>query len=155
MPYVLAFMAVNLRDTVSIFSRITDMWKSLLAKLDKCCKNYFNAAALFLRVTVSVWTVGYIVPVHTRKLFQKYHTSLGLNTMQGREAKHQRLAAYSKNTTMKNKWLQIFRHEYMTLIWLGEQNPFYDSYCKTLFQYVPSRCGTDNYRPSQSRGHVT
>ncbi len=96
MPYVLAFMAVNLRDAVSIFSRITDMSEGLLSKLDKCCKNYFNAAALFLRVTVSVWTVGYIVPVHTRKLFQKYHTSLGLNTMQGREAKHQRLGAYSK-----------------------------------------------------------
>ena len=94
MPYVLAFVAVNLRDAVSIFSRITDMSEDLLSKLDKCCKDYFNAAALFLRVTVSAWTVGYIVPVPTRKLFQKYHTSLGLNTMQGREAKHQRLGAY-------------------------------------------------------------
>ena len=65
--------------------------------------------------------------------------------MQGREAKHQQLGAYSKNTIMKNKWQQIFRHEYMTLVWLREQNPFYDSYCKTPFQYVPSRCDTDNY----------
>ena len=129
--YALAFMAVNLRDAVSIFSRVTNMSQGLLSDLNKYCKRYFNAAALFVRVTVSVWTLRYIVPVHTKKLFQKYQCSLGLNTMQGREAKHQRLAAYSKNTTVKNKWQQIFRHEYMTLIWLREQNPFQDNYSKT------------------------
>ena len=92
-----------------------------------------------------MWTFGYIVPVHTKKLFQKYQCSLGLNTMQGREAKHQRLAAYSKNTTVKNKWQQIFRHKYMTLIWLREQNPFQDNYSKTQFKYVPLRCSTHSY----------
>ena len=88
--YALTFMAVNLRDAVSIFSRITGMTQELLVKLNMCCVNYFSAAALFLgRITVSVWTMGYVVPVHAKKIFEKFNTGLGLNTMQGREAKHQ------------------------------------------------------------------
>ncbi|XP_028417825.1 uncharacterized protein LOC114542490 [Dendronephthya gigantea] len=102
--YAISFMAINLRDAVSIFSRITDMRQELLAKLNRCCVNYFNAAALFLsRITVSVWTVGNVVPVHANKLFEKFKTGLGLNTMQGREAKHQRLGEYSKNTTYQHR----------------------------------------------------
>ena len=143
--YAIAYMAVNLRDAVSIFSRITDMKQELLAKLNRCCVNYFNAAALFLRITVSVWTVGYTVPVHAKKLFEKFKTGLGLNTMQGREAKHQRLAEYAKNTTHQNKWQQIFRHEYVALVWLREQNPYIDTYSKTKFNYVPLRCNTDDF----------
>lgn len=143
--YVLAFMALNLRDAVAIFSRITNMNEDLLVELEKCCTSYFNAASLFLRVTVSVWTLGYIVPVHTKQVFTKYGVSLGINTMQGREAKHQRLAEYAKNTTFKDRWCQIFRHEYMTLIWLREQNPYRDDYCKTKFKYVPTRCSTDDF----------
>jgi hypothetical protein len=138
-------MAINLRGAVAIFSRITDMNKDLLTELEICCTNYFKAASLFLRVTLSVWTLGYIVPVHTKQVVGKYGVSLGINTMQGREAKHQRLAQYAKNTTFKNRWHQIFRHEYMCLIWLRQQNPYRDDYCKTNFKYVPIQCGTDNF----------
>jgi hypothetical protein len=49
--YVLAFMAVNLRDAVSVFTRISDIDRELLSKLEIYCKNYFNASALFVRVT--------------------------------------------------------------------------------------------------------
>ena len=87
------------------------MDRKLLSKLEVYCKNYFKASALFVRVTVSVWTLGHVVPVHTKILFDKYNTGLGLNTMQGWEAKHQRLGVYSKNTTIKNRWQQVFRHE--------------------------------------------
>ncbi len=143
--YVLAFMANNLRDAVAIFSRTTDMNKDLLTELEKYCTNYFNAASLFLRVIVSVWTLGYLVPVHTKKVFEKHGVSLGINTIQGREAKHQRLAQYAKNTIFKNRWHQIFRHEYMCLIWLRQQNPYRDDYCKTNYKYVPIPCGTDDF----------
>jgi hypothetical protein len=142
--YVLAFMAVNLRDAVSVFTRISDIDRELLSKLEIYCKNYFNASALFVRVTVSVWT-GRVVPVHTNKLFDKYNTGLGLNTMQGREAKHQRRGDYSKNITVKNRWQQVFRHEYMALIWLRERNPFRDDYSKSSYKYVPVRCSEDNF----------
>ena len=76
-------MAVNLRDAVSVFTRISDIDRELLSKLEIYCKNYFNASALFVRFTVSVWTLGHVVPVHTNKLFDKYNTGLGLNTIKG------------------------------------------------------------------------
>jgi hypothetical protein len=149
--YVLAFMAINLRDAVSVFTCISDI-ETCFLHLKYTAKNYFNASALFVRVTVSVWTLGHVVPVHTNKLFDKYNTGLGLNTMQGLEAKHQRLGAkhqrlgaYSKNTTVKNRWQQVFRHKYMTLIWPREQNPFRDDYCKSSYKYVPVRCSEDNF----------
>lgn len=143
--FVLAYMAVKLRDAVSVFSRISDMEEGLLAKLENDCTHFFNAASLFVKVTVSVWTLGYVVPVHAKLMFNKFKTGLGLNTMQGREAKHQRLAALSKNTTYKRRWHQIFRHEYMCLVWLRQQNPHNDNYCKSKFKYVPARCITDSF----------
>ena len=91
-------------------------------------------ANLFLRVTVSVWTLGYIVPAHTKQVFEKYGVTLGVNTMQGREANHQQLAQYAKNTTFKNMWHQIFRHKYICI---------YD-YCKTNYKYVPIYCDTND-----------
>ena len=65
--------------------------------------------------------------------------------MLGREAKHQRLGTYSKNTTVTNRWQQVFRHEYMTLIWLSEQNPFRDDYSKSSYKYISVRCSEDNF----------
>ena len=53
--YVIAFMAVNLRDVVTIFSRITDMKQKLLDRWNKCSDSYVNAAALFLRITITVY----------------------------------------------------------------------------------------------------
>lgn len=49
---------------------------------------------------------------------------LGLNSMQGREAKHTKLACYAKNTTKgkRLRWWQIFKHEFMELIWIKEKD---------------------------------
>lgn len=49
---------------------------------------------------------------------------LGLHSMQGREAKYAKLACYAKNTTKgrRLRWWQIFKHEFMELIWLKEKH---------------------------------
>ncbi len=140
---ILPWFREGRKSSIAFHFRFTGQETRLLAKLNRCCVNYFNAAALFLsRITVSVWTVGYIVPVHANKMFEKFKTGLGINTMQGRGAKHQWLGEY---TTHQNKWQQIFRHEYVTLVWLREQNPYIDTYSKTKFKYVPLRCNTDDF----------
>ena len=51
--------------------------------------------------------------------------------MQGREAKHVKLAMYIKNTCnlkKKSRWPTVFRHEYVSLIWLKKMNPYSVSY---------------------------
>jgi len=35
-----------------------------------------------------VWTLGHVVPVHARHVFEQYGQGLGTVTMEGREAKH-------------------------------------------------------------------
>ena len=68
----------------------------LVQKLFQKCSNYFNANCLFLGNAVSptTWTVGYAIPYHRNQLFESVGYGLGLNTMQGREAKHIKLAKY-------------------------------------------------------------
>ena len=43
---------------------------------------------------------------------------LGLNSMEGREAKHISIAKYAANTIHACRWEQVFHHEYISLIWL-------------------------------------
>jgi len=72
-----------------------------LAELESTCQNYFNANSLLLRgVNPTVWTTGYAIPYHTQQLFKESGFGLGLNSMQGREAKHIKLASYVQTLVM-------------------------------------------------------
>ncbi|KAK3747405.1 hypothetical protein QZH41_012093, partial [Actinostola sp. cb2023] len=75
-------------------------------ELEEKCKCYFTAIVLFFAkqsVTPTVWTVGHAVPLHVKQIFETLGYGLGLNTMQGREAKHVKLAKYMENTTNAKK----------------------------------------------------
>ena len=62
-------------------------------------------------VNPTVWTIGYAIPYHTAQ-FEKIGFGLGLNSMQGREAKHVKLAKYVENTCNVKKsmrwWIVFF-----------------------------------------------
>ena len=56
---------------------------------------FFNTDCLLLDgVTPTVWTIGVVIPYHTGKLLDKLGYGLGLNSVQGMEAKHIRLPLY-------------------------------------------------------------
>ena len=62
--------------------------------------------------------------------------------MQGREAKHVKLAMYIMNTCNLKKsfrWQIVFRHEYVTLVWLREMDLYSVSYKKGQKSYIPKR----------------
>ena len=85
-----------------------------------------------------MWTIGYAVPHHTKQLFEELVNGPGLNSMQGREARHVKLAKYIKNTcNVSLRWQIVFRHEYVTLIWLREMDPFSISYKQGQESYIP------------------
>ena len=82
-------------------------------------------------VNPTVWTLGYAIPHHTKKLFEELGHDFGLNSMPGHEAKHVKLAIYIKNTRnlkKKSGWPTAFRHEYVSLIWLKKMDPCSVSY---------------------------
>ena len=63
------------------------------------------------------------MPFHTELLFNKFGLGLGVNSMQGREANHVRIAQYAKHATLSSRWVLVFRHDYITGICLQMQDP--------------------------------
>ena len=78
---------------------------------------------------------------------------LGLNSMQGREAKHIKLTKYIENTCNVKKsmrrWI-VFCHEFVCLIWLREMDPYCVSYRqekkKGCDSYIPKRVTVNDTR---------
>lgn len=96
--HTLAFTGVKIRDAAAIYSRV-EVRKQQVEDLKNLCQNYFTANHLLLEgVNPTVWTLGYAIPYHTNQLLEKLGFVLGLNSMQGREAKHVKLAKYVENT---------------------------------------------------------
>ena len=119
--HVLAFLSLTLRECVSLFNciKISDEQVSDLTQL---CRVFFKLAVAYLNPSnPTVWTLGNVVPAHIKEMKVQYGMGLGLNSMEGREAKHVAIARYSANTVFQSRWQQIFMHEYVSLIWLGER----------------------------------
>ena len=111
------------------------------------CQQFFNANSFLLtNVTPTVWTAGVAIPYHTSKLHQKLGYGLGLNSMQGREAKHVKLAKYVENTCNARKrlrWWTVFRDAFVCIVWLREKDPYSIAYlCEKRNisdSYIPKR----------------
>ncbi len=134
----LAFCCVQLRDAVSYFSRVN----ITQAEIEKCklaCLHFFNACLLLLKsVTPTIWTVGYAIPRHLQIIFDRYGMGLGLNSMQGREAKHVRLSQFAKHTTKSTRWSMVLRHDYISNVWVRKHEPGRLLYTKYKAHYIPS-----------------
>ena len=105
--HVIAYICLCLRDCVSLFSRLA-ISDEEVSELKTLCTNYFRANAVFLYVNPTVWTIGHLAPAHTQQMKEKYGFGLGLNSMEGRGAKHVFISKYSQNTMFHSRWQQIF-----------------------------------------------
>jgi hypothetical protein len=56
-------------------------------------------------------------------LFDRYGMGLGINSMQGREAKHVRLSEFAKHSTKSTRWSMVLRHDYMCNVWIRMHGP--------------------------------
>ena len=143
--HLFAYIALQLRNAVSLFSRMT-ISASEIQDLGIFCRNYYRANAIFIgKVTPTVWTVGHVIPAHTEDVKSKYGKGLAVNSMEGREAKHIAISRYAKNSTYGNRWQLIFRHEYISLIWLRERGYNLSNYSVSKEKYVPKRVGLDGF----------
>ncbi|CAB3995082.1 Hypothetical predicted protein [Paramuricea clavata] len=112
-----------------------------LAELKQCkkaCLYLFNANALLLKsVTPTLWTVGYAIPRHVEILFDRYGMGLGINSKQGREAKHVRLSEFAKHSTKSTRWSMVLRHDYMCNVWIRMNEPGRVLYTTHKHHYIP------------------
>ena len=124
-----------------------DPWSSTVLW---CCQPSSDSHQLadpsrLLSATPTSWTIGHIVPTHARQIHQSLGMGLGVNTMEGREAKHIALAKFTRNTQFSNRWLQVFRHEYVSLVWLRENGCDENVHKETSGVYIPKRCYSDQF----------
>ena len=102
------------------------------------------------------WTIGYTIPYHAQILHGNYGLGLGLNSMQGREAKHVRLSQYSRHATLTDCWNLVLRQDYITCVWIRREDPFHSTYVKSKEQYIPSKISSDGFCycefPKEERG---
>ena len=70
---------------------------------------------------------------------------LGINIMEGREAKHVALAKFARNTHHSNRWHHMFKHEFISLVWLRENGYDTTKYKCTGNVYIPQRCYTPEF----------
>ena len=125
-------------ECVSLFCRVT-LSNEQVSRLQELCSSFFRGYFLFLSVNSTIWTLVYVVPYHTREMKGKYGFGLGLNSMEGREAKHIAIAQYARHTAYLQRWEQIFPHEYISLIWLREKGYHTSSVIPSTLSYTPAR----------------
>ena len=132
-----AFAALQLRDAVSKFSRV-ETNAAICQELKVHCQLFFNTCSLLMKsVNPTVWTVRYAIPFHNAALFREFGFGLGINTMQGREAKHVTLSSFARHATLSTRWSLVMRHEYISSIWLRKIDPFHFRYAKCKDKYIP------------------
>ena len=131
-----AFAALQLRDAVSKFSRV-ETNAAICQELKVHCQLFFNTCSLLMKsVNPTVWTVRYAIPFHNAALFREFGFGLGINTMQGREAKHVTLSSFARHATLSTRWSLVMRHEYISSIWLRKIDPFHFRYAKCKDKYI-------------------
>jgi hypothetical protein len=139
--HVHAYLCLCLRNAVSLFSRVNITDERVL-ELKQHSTNFYRGYWLFFKVNPTVWTLGCVVPAHTQEMKQCYGLGLGLNSMEGREAKHIAISKYCVNTVYAHRWEQVFHHEYISLIWLqahGYTNVSVNSSTGSTLSYSPKR----------------
>lgn len=149
--HAMAFQALQLREAAALYSRVM-LQEEQLGEMKTCCYEYFTTQCIFHDgANPTTWIIGYAIPYHVEQLFKESGYGLGLNTMQGREVKHIKLACYVENTCNVDKnqrWWTVFRHEYISLVWLRELDPYSVTYhCEegeVSDSYVPNRVATQN-----------
>ena len=140
--HALAYFGLKLRDAVSLFSR-QSVPENYLTDLKSNCQAVFNSAKMFLNnVTPTIWTIGYVIPYHASITVDKFSLGLGINTMQGREAKHVHLQKHAKHSLTTNRWQKVFKHEYVTTLYLREIDANAYMYKHTKSSYIPPKANS-------------
>ncbi|KAI8493299.1 hypothetical protein Bbelb_293030 [Branchiostoma belcheri] len=149
---VLGKVGQCLRDAASIFSQV-EVTEEDLQTLEWTCSRYYNLLCLFIPTAVSlpVWTVAKAIPYHARILWTKYGIGYGILSLQAKESKHAALKAdlgftnRCKAPGKQNKWVQVFRANYMRSFYLEEYCPCPQTYNPHFHCRVPKHAGQVGY----------
>lgn len=136
---VIFLESIFLRQLISHSVRVTDISMENLIKMISIGQKLFKLHCMHETVnpSPSLWTLCIVAPVHAKTLFEKVGLGLGANSMEGREQKHQKIKRYMHNSTIHERWHFVFRHEYISCVYLRENGFDQKSYHKKIIPYVP------------------
>ena len=138
------YQLLNVRKLVSYSVRLKNFCQSDLDDNILCGRKLFEACCKHgASMSPSLWVLCNAAPQHARLTFLSYGLGLGVNSMEPREQKHQRIKKYSENTTPQNKWPMIFRHEFVSSITLREMGYDVINYRPSANRYLPN--GSDGF----------
>ena len=130
--------SIYLRKLVSLSVRVTDISMEDLNEMENVARKLFKIHCIHdSSMTPSFWTFCIIAPANSRSLFEKFGLGLGANSMEGREQKHQKIKTYMFNSTVNERWHFVFRHEYISCVYLRENGFDQKKYNKKIIPYVP------------------
>ena len=141
-----------LRNASSIFNKFT-VDNSDVNLLEEYLSQYYNLHVLFFKssTNLSVWTMGCAVPYHARKLYDAMKVGYGIVSCQSKESKHAGIKKdlaltnrQSGNTESNNKWLQVFRAEYIRCFYIPEHCPTPLVHKSNFTPRVPPHCSKDD-----------
>ena len=137
---VIFILSIDLRKLISYTVRVKDIIMEDVIKMELVAKKMFKLCCLHDKsMSPSLWTLCVITPVHTKSIFTKLGLGLGLNSMEGREQKHQKIYKYMQNSTVLERWQFVFRHEFISCVYLRENGFDQRRYNKRIIPYVPSQ----------------
>ena len=111
-----------IRKLISSTARIEDFCEAQAEQMIVDGRQLFQTFCFMeTQITPSMWVLSNVTPFQTKTTLSQYGLGIGVNSMEGREQKHQRIKRYAENTTFQNKWPMIFRHEFVQLIFLRER----------------------------------
>ena len=153
---VIFLLSIYLRKLISYTVRVTDITMEVVVEMEVVGKKMFKLSCLHgTSISPSLWTLCIMTPVHTKCIFEKLGLGLGANSMEGREQKHQKIYKYMQNSTLLVRWQFVFRHEFISCVYLRENGFDQKKYNKKIIPYVPLHesghctCGLRFYDPSK------
>ena len=138
------YQGIQLRLIISYAVRIESITENDIIHMKLACKKLFKSCCLFdTSISPSMWNLVNVAPAHALESFSSLGLGLGIHTMEGREQKHQQIQKYSSKATFQERWLFVFRHEFIQLIHLQENGFDLKKYNKKINAYLPE--GTGNF----------
>ena len=131
-----------MRKLISYSVRLVNFSQSDIDDNILCGRKLFEACCKHsTTMSPSLWVLCIAAPQHAKMTFSSYGLGLGVNSMEPREQKHQRIKKYAENTTPQNKWPMIFRHEFVSSVHLREMGYDQIIYHPRANKYLPEGRG--------------
>lgn len=101
--HMIGLIATQLAGITVLMCRF-NITKDDIATAREAGRLYHKAHLLFFTAVILQWSLAYVVPERMIKSLEHFEKGLGMNSTQGREAKHRSIKSYKGKTTLSSMY---------------------------------------------------